>query len=393
MMQRSRGSAAASPHRGLDVNPLVGRSELIAWVNDTLGVTIERVEQCCNGAVYIQLLDVVHPGRVPLARVKFGAALEYEYLANYKVLQIAFTKLGISKHVDVQKLTKGRYQDNLEFLQWMRGYVESHRTVESSEYDGVRRRVTAVIRNCIANNSNAHLTLGSVTSALPAWAQEGVTVPLIKECLANVKASATTNSQDGAKPSESRENNVSNRQGSVDPKQVVRATRSAASSISGRDAKIRRITSSNGSKSQQSDASSRTSTADTHVKESDAGAAVSRCASVETSLPPNHTDLLDAERHRCQELESQLKSQKQQAEDLRSSLDERDRTVAALQEQVDSLKKQLGQLQADKQVAKMSKDFYYNKLRRIEILCQKCETGQIEVAPLFDVMYATDNVA
>ncbi|GBE63064.1 calponin homology domain-containing protein [Babesia ovata] len=393
MMQRPRGSAAASPHRSLDVNPLVGRSELIAWVNDTLGISIERIEQCCNGAIYIQLLDVVHPGRVALARVKFGAALEYEYLANYKVLQSAFTRLGISKHVDVQKLTKGRYQDNLEFLQWMRGYVESHRTVESSGYDGVRRRVMAVIRNCIANNSNAHLTLGSVTSALPTWAQDGVTVPLIKECLAHVKSSAATSAQDGEKQSESRDNGVSNHQGPMDPKQVVRAKRSAASSISGQDAKIHRITSSNSSKTHLSDACSRSSTADTHVKESDGGALMSRYDSVETAVPANYTELLDAERHRNQELESQLKGQKQLEEGLRSSLDERDRTVAALQEQVDSLKKQLGQLQADKQVAKMSKDFYYNKLRRIEILCQKCETGQLEVAPLFDIMYATDNVA
>lgn len=294
----------------------------------------------------------------------------------------------------MQKLTKGRYQDNLEFLQWMRGYVDSHRTVESSGYDGIRRRVTAVIRNCIANNTNAHLTLGSVTSALPAWAQDGVTVPLIKECLAHVKSASATSASDRDKLTEGKEHDTSRRQGSSDLnlKQVVRGMRSTSSSISGHEAKSRRIVSTNTNRIQQSDSGSRTSSADTHVKECDSGNTASRSVSVETSAPTQYVEQLQSEKQRNNELESLLTAQKKHAEALRLSLEERDRTIAAMQEQVDSLKKQLGQVQADKQVAKMSKDFYYNKLRRIEILCQKCEGGRLEVAPLFDIMYATDNV-
>jgi RP/EB family microtubule-associated protein len=36
-----------------------------------------------------------------------------------------FTKMEVPKHVDVEKLVKGKYQDNLEFLQWMKNFFET----------------------------------------------------------------------------------------------------------------------------------------------------------------------------------------------------------------------------------------------------------------------------
>ncbi|ORM42243.1 Microtubule-associated protein RP/EB family member 1C [Babesia sp. Xinjiang] len=374
-----------SPHRGMEQCQLLGRSELIAWVNAAIGVNIERIEQCCNGAIYIQLLDLVHPGRVPLARVKFNAALEYEYLANYKVLQTVFTKLGIAKHIDVQKLTRGKYQDNLEFLQWIRGYVDANRTVETVEYDGPRRRVTAVIRNCIANNTTVHLNLGSVTNALPHWAQEGVTVPLIKECLASVKATPQQKTEDN------------NRAVPSDTIQAVRRAHSITSSTSGHDAKTRRVDQKCTQRSQHGDTCSRTSTADTHNKDTDSVKGIERTDTVTTNIDTAVS--LHEESHKISELESLLESQRRHSEKLNLVIQEHESEITQLKqqierqkEQIDNLKKQLGQAQAEKQVAKMSKDFYYNKLRRIEILCQKNENGQCEVSALFDIMYATDNV-
>ncbi|CAN0433758.1 unnamed protein product, partial [Ectocarpus sp. 13 AM-2016] len=34
-----------------------------------------------------------------------------------QVLQSAFDRLHIDKHIDVQRLTRGKYMDNLEFMQ------------------------------------------------------------------------------------------------------------------------------------------------------------------------------------------------------------------------------------------------------------------------------------
>ncbi|GFE52762.1 microtubule associated protein protein [Babesia ovis] len=409
-------------HRVVEPNQLVGRTELIAWVNGAIGVTIERIEQCSNGAIYIQLLDSVHPGRVPLARVKFNAALEYEFLANYKILQSVFTRIGIDKHIDVQKLTKGRYQDNLEFLQWLRGYVDSQRTLETNAYDGTRRRVTAVIRNCIANNSSAHLNLGSVTSALPTWAQEGVTVALIKECVAAVKDGMAQQSKgaqrtnvgnaqyNGIKRNDDGSGStVVSRTASSDSLQTVR--HGQVVNISAPNDKKRRVMGSVGAKAVGT--FSRTSTADTHIKDADSATQVDHSSvnktvdTVTNELERSETiasdksaeDMASKQAELNKQLEALLETHKERIEKLNSILQERERNITDLKqqldrqkEQVENLKKQLGQAQAEKQVSKMSKDFYYNKLRKIEIQCQKSQTGQCEVSKLFDIMYATDNV-
>lgn len=49
-----------------------------------------------------------------MSKVKWGAKSDFEYIHNYKILQRVFDKKHISKHIEVQKLIRGRYQDNLE---------------------------------------------------------------------------------------------------------------------------------------------------------------------------------------------------------------------------------------------------------------------------------------
>lgn len=49
------------------------------------------------GAVYCQFMDMLFPNSVPLKKVKFGAKLEHEYIHNFKLLQVAFKKMGVDK--------------------------------------------------------------------------------------------------------------------------------------------------------------------------------------------------------------------------------------------------------------------------------------------------------
>jgi microtubule-associated protein, RP/EB family len=46
-------------------------------------------------------------------RVNWEAKSDYEFVQNYKLLQVAFTKHGVQRHVDVDKLIRAKYQDNL----------------------------------------------------------------------------------------------------------------------------------------------------------------------------------------------------------------------------------------------------------------------------------------
>jgi len=65
--------------------------------------------------VYCAVLDSLYQGSFPFKRVKWNAKHEHEFVENYKVLQVAFDKNGIKRHIDVAKLVKARYLDNLEF--------------------------------------------------------------------------------------------------------------------------------------------------------------------------------------------------------------------------------------------------------------------------------------
>jgi len=112
----------------------VGRTELLAWVNSLLHTSLTKVEQCASAAVYCQILDSCHPGTVSMKKVNWMARSDHEFIPNYKVLQAAFDKNNIQRHIAVDQLIRAKYQDNLEFLQFMKCYWE-HEGARHGGYD------------------------------------------------------------------------------------------------------------------------------------------------------------------------------------------------------------------------------------------------------------------
>jgi len=64
---------------------------------------------------------------------------DYEFINNYKLLQSAFTKKRVQRHVDVDKLIRAKYQDNLEFCQWLKAFHDQNGVVRD-DYDPVAVR-------------------------------------------------------------------------------------------------------------------------------------------------------------------------------------------------------------------------------------------------------------
>eukprot|EP00753_Platysulcus_tardus_P006634 PLAT14378.1.p2 GENE.PLAT14378.1~~PLAT14378.1.p2 ORF type:complete len:367 (-),score=180.76 PLAT14378.1:336-1379(-) len=116
----------------------VSRKEILDWLNETLAISLTKVEQTCTGAVACQLLDMIFPGKVPVRRINWGAKHYHEYVGNYKIVQDVFNKMNVEKHVEVAKLSRGLYMDNLEFMQWFKRFFELN--FGGQEYDPTARR-------------------------------------------------------------------------------------------------------------------------------------------------------------------------------------------------------------------------------------------------------------
>ena len=120
----------------------MGRSEYLKWVNDSLQLSIKKVEEMCTGAAYCQFFDIAFPGSINLKKVKFSTRQEYEYINNFKILQASFTQLKIEKTIPIEKLVKGKFQDNFEFLQWFREFYYQNYDPDRSldDYDPIKTR-------------------------------------------------------------------------------------------------------------------------------------------------------------------------------------------------------------------------------------------------------------
>lgn len=116
----------------------LSRHDILAWVNNCLQSNYGKIEELCSGAAYCQFMDLMFPGSVVLKKVKMNSTLEHEYINNFKVLQGAFKKASVDKIIPVEKLVKGRFQDNFEFVQWFKKFFDAN--YDGRDYDAVVAR-------------------------------------------------------------------------------------------------------------------------------------------------------------------------------------------------------------------------------------------------------------
>jgi len=116
----------------------LSRQQMLEWVNCSLSLTLTKIEQLCTGAAYCQFMDMLFENCIPIKKVKFATKLEHEFIHNWKLLQNAFKKVVVDKTIPVDKLIKGRFQDNFEFVQWFKKFFDAN--YGGQDYDAVAAR-------------------------------------------------------------------------------------------------------------------------------------------------------------------------------------------------------------------------------------------------------------
>lgn len=129
------------------------RTEILEFFNDLLGMSLTKIEQTAMGGVACQVMDYLFPGTVPMKRVNWAARTDFQYVENYKVLQTAFQKNRVQKPIDVDRLVRAKYQDNLEFCQWLKAYFDHCNPPDrGNDYDPLARRAMGKGGNNLATH-------------------------------------------------------------------------------------------------------------------------------------------------------------------------------------------------------------------------------------------------
>jgi len=124
----------------------ISRTEMVEWVNNHLTLSYTKIENLCSAAAYCQFMDELFPGCMNVKKIKFDAKQDYQFIDNFKLLQASFKKKGVDKVIPVERLCKGRFQDNFEFAQWFKKFYDANSNPDL-DYDAPGRRAGKAVAN------------------------------------------------------------------------------------------------------------------------------------------------------------------------------------------------------------------------------------------------------
>ncbi|CDW58639.1 EB1 and CH domain containing protein [Trichuris trichiura] len=155
----------------------LSRHDMLAWVNHCLNSNYSKIEELCNGAAYCNFMDMLFPGSVPLKKVKWNTKLDHEYIQNFKVLQEGFKRMNVDKVdiVPVDKLIKGKFQDNFEFLQWFKKFFDAN-------YDGKPYNALEAVGSANRQPTYRKPTNASVPVAVASSGKHGMKELEVAQC-------------------------------------------------------------------------------------------------------------------------------------------------------------------------------------------------------------------
>ena len=125
----------------MDQAYFVPRQEILKWINTLLNLNVQNIEDLGQGSIYCQLLDAAFTSKnvISMNKVNWKAKFEYECAVNLKHFQLGLDKLKSMKKIDIEKLAKGKYQENWETIQWLKKFIEMNGSI-AEDYNPEQRR-------------------------------------------------------------------------------------------------------------------------------------------------------------------------------------------------------------------------------------------------------------
>jgi len=127
----------------------VGRNTLLAWVNKCFNLGYTKVEQLHTGAAYCQMLDCLYGSSKGFKMKKVnwfydsnGKEINYhndgKISDNWDKVTKCLSKHSQSRELNRNRVVQGKFQDNLECLQWFKHFFQCKYT--GAAYNAVARR-------------------------------------------------------------------------------------------------------------------------------------------------------------------------------------------------------------------------------------------------------------
>jgi hypothetical protein len=94
-----------------------------------------------DGIAFSQILDAIHPNSVSVTRLNLSAKYPDDCLRNLRILESGLKKMKINQPVSFEKMSQGKFQDNIVFLQWIYTYSIKFGTQFLEVYEPYHRRL------------------------------------------------------------------------------------------------------------------------------------------------------------------------------------------------------------------------------------------------------------
>ena len=142
----------------------MSRHDILHWINELVDGSHTKIEDLSSGVAYCKCMHLLFPNQMPIRKVKTNAKLERENMHNMRILQATLGRLHVDKLIPIDRLVKGRFQDNIEFVQWFKTFFDANAGDRCFTSDAKAKENKAVIRPRSVNITDMQRMHGDTAS-------------------------------------------------------------------------------------------------------------------------------------------------------------------------------------------------------------------------------------